>query len=474
MRNSVEGKAAKEAGTVLQLRVNGAVKMTTGEEPKKGKKRPSKEGAAKKAAPAKKKPKSSEEGAAPAAPAAEPADGDAADGGDGSEEPETVMVKQSGYAHFSAVNREGVKAAIEGDAANAELPPKERNQMVMTKLGANWSALDDAAKAKWKDEAPMVEKKAKKKADKDDDDGETVMVKQTGYAHFMAVNREGVKAAIEGDAANAELPPKERNQMILKNLGANWSALDDAAKAKWKDEAPMVEKKAKKAKEPKEPKAPKEKKAGGRDTIRDQAELQEKMDADGWTKEEKPRGGDSAHVDKYYLPPAGSGGKRCRSILEVARAAYPEHVVAGTNEKKEKKAPAEKKAKKAPEPAPEKPATKSIEEYYLGNLKPGKPDAKAPEPEEPKNPFEDDGDAKMDDAPAADEPAAEEPAAAEEAAAVEEAPAAVEEAPAAVEEPAAAGEEPVEEPAAPAEEPAAPAEEPAAAAEASDAAPMEE
>merc|ERR1719269_123847 len=275
--------------------------------------------------------------------------------------------------------------------------------MVMTKLGANWSALDDAAKAKWKDEAPMVEKKA----DKDDDDGETVMVKQTGYAHFMAVNREGVKAAIEGDAANAELPPKERNQMILKNLGANWSALDDAAKAKWKDEAPMVEKKAKK-------------------------------DADGWTKEEKPRGGDSAHVDKYYLPPAGSGGKRCRSILEVARAAYPEHVVAGTNEKKEKKAPAEKKAKKAPEPAPEKPATKSIEEYYLGNLKPGKPDAKAPEPEEPKNPFEDDGDAKMDDAPAADEPAAEEPAAAEEA--VEEA--------------------------------AAPAEEPAAAAEASDAAPM--
>ena len=465
MRNSVEGKAAKEAGTVLQLRVNGAVKMTTGEEPKKGKKRPSKEGAAKKAAPAKKKPKSSEEGAAPAAPAAEAADGDAADAGDGSEEPEPVMVKQSGYAHFMAVNREGVKAAIEGDAANAELPPKERNQMVMTKLGANWSALDDAAKAKWKDEAPMVEKKAKKKADKDDDDGETVMVKQTGYAHFMAVNREGVKAAIEGDAANAELPPKERNQMILKNLGANWSALDDAAKAKWKDEAPMVEKKAKKAKEPKEPKAPKEKKAGGRDTIRDQAELQEKMDADGWTKEEKPRGGDSAHVDKYYLPPAGSGGKRCRSILEVARAAYPEHVVAGTNEKKEKKAPAEKKAKKAPEPAPEKPATKSIEEYYLGNLKPGKPDAKAPEPEEPKNPFEDDGDAKMDDAPAADEPAAEEPAAAEEAPAAVEEP--VEEAPAAVE-------EPVEEPAAPAEEPAAPAEEPAAAAEASDAAPMEE
>ena len=76
-------------------------------------------------------------------------------------------------------------------------------------------------------------------------------MEQSGYAHFMAVNREGVKAAIEGDAANAELPPKERNQMILKNLGANWSALDDAAKAKWKDEAPEKETTVKKKKKKK-------------------------------------------------------------------------------------------------------------------------------------------------------------------------------------------------------------------------------
>ncbi|EGB02755.1 hypothetical protein AURANDRAFT_68594 [Aureococcus anophagefferens] len=52
------------------------------------------------------------------------------------------------------------------------------------------------------------------------------------------------------------------------------------------------------------------------------------MYADGWTKEEKQRGGDSTHVDKYYRPPASIGGKRCRSILEVARAAYPSHLVA--------------------------------------------------------------------------------------------------------------------------------------------------
>ena len=36
-----------------------------------------------------------------------------------------------------------------------------------------------------------------------------------------------------------------------------WGALDDAAKQKYKDDAPMVEVKAKKEKAPKEPKAPK-------------------------------------------------------------------------------------------------------------------------------------------------------------------------------------------------------------------------
>ena len=58
---------------------------------------------------------------------------------------------------FSSAHRDDVKAAIESDAANAELTPKERCQMIMKKLGARWSAFDDAAKAKWNaaaDEAP--------------------------------------------------------------------------------------------------------------------------------------------------------------------------------------------------------------------------------------------------------------------------------------------------------------------------------
>lgn len=59
------------------------------------------------------------------------------------------VVKQSGYQRFWTAHREEVKAAIESDAANAELPPLGRNQMVMTQLGERWSALDDAAKAKW-------------------------------------------------------------------------------------------------------------------------------------------------------------------------------------------------------------------------------------------------------------------------------------------------------------------------------------
>ena len=48
------------------------------------------------------------------------------------------------------------------------------------------------------------------------------------------------------------------------------------------------------------------------------------MTADGWTREEKPREG-STHVDKYFVPP--NGGKKLRSILEVARAHYPSFIV---------------------------------------------------------------------------------------------------------------------------------------------------
>jgi hypothetical protein len=48
------------------------------------------------------------------------------------------------------------------------------------------------------------------------------------------------------------------------------------------------------------------------------------MASDGWTTEESMRE-DNGRVDRFYLSP--SGGKRLRSILEVARHAYPEFLV---------------------------------------------------------------------------------------------------------------------------------------------------
>ena len=54
--------------------------------------------------------------------------------------------------------------------------------------------------------------------------------------------------------------------------------------------------------------------------VTDRKALEERMAADGWTKEEKQREG-STHVDKYYLPP--NGGRKLNSLVEVARTAYP-------------------------------------------------------------------------------------------------------------------------------------------------------
>ena len=86
------------------------------------------------------------------------------------------------------------------------------------------------------------------------------MKKQSGYMYHNAQNREAAKAAVA--AAEPDLPAKEANQAVMKKLAEMWGALDDAAKQKYKDDAPMVEVKAKKApKEPKEPKPPKAPKA---------------------------------------------------------------------------------------------------------------------------------------------------------------------------------------------------------------------
>ena len=86
------------------------------------------------------------------------------------------------------------------------------------------------------------------------------MKKQSGYLYHCAQNREAAKAAVA--AAEPDLSSKEANQAVMKKLAEMWGALDDAAKQKYKDDAPMVEVKAKKAhKEPKPPKEPKVPKA---------------------------------------------------------------------------------------------------------------------------------------------------------------------------------------------------------------------
>ena len=58
----------------------------------------------------------------------------------------------------------------------------------------------------------------------------------------------------------------------------------------------------------------------------DKEALEAKMAADGWTKEEKKStvAVDTNRVHKYWIDPAG--GKKCRSIAEVARRAYPEFI----------------------------------------------------------------------------------------------------------------------------------------------------
>ena len=80
--------------------------------------------------------------------------------------------------------------------------------------------------------------------------------------------------------------------------------------------------------------------------VTDRKALEERMAADGWTKEEKKREG-SDHVDKYWIDP--KGGKKCRSIVEVARKAYPEFLSEAAKAAPTKKKPAAQKKKK-PEP----------------------------------------------------------------------------------------------------------------------------
>ena len=83
------------------------------------------------------------------------------------------------------------------------------------------------------------------------------MRKQSGYVYFQSQHREAASAAVDIDPDTNTLGARERNQAVMRKLAEMWGALDDAAKQKYKDDAPMVEVKAKKEKAPKEPKAPK-------------------------------------------------------------------------------------------------------------------------------------------------------------------------------------------------------------------------
>ena len=197
-------------------------------------------------------------------------------------ETEVVMRKMNPFIYFSQQKRAAVKAEVEA-SINEEATPQERNREVLARIGVLWKALSDADKQKWKDEAPEKETTVKKKKKKsaggtpkgakkeakaaaataekmkaeEDEDGAPKLKKQSGYMYHNAQNREAAKAAVA--AAEPDLSSKEANQAVMKKLAEMWGALDDAAKQKYKDDAPMVEVKAKKA--PKEPKPPKEPKA---------------------------------------------------------------------------------------------------------------------------------------------------------------------------------------------------------------------
>ena len=72
----------------------------------------------------------------------------------------THMKKQSGYMFHNAQHRAKVKEVVE--AQNPGMPAKEKHPAVMKKLAAMWGKLDDAAKFRYRADAPMVAAKPRK------------------------------------------------------------------------------------------------------------------------------------------------------------------------------------------------------------------------------------------------------------------------------------------------------------------------
>jgi len=91
-----------------------------------------------------------------------------------------------------------------------------------------------------KKSASKKKKKKKQTAEPAKDGGEPKIKKMSGYNYHNAQNYELAKAMVESEPATAQLVACEKNQAVIKKLGAMWGELDDAARQAYVDDAAMV------------------------------------------------------------------------------------------------------------------------------------------------------------------------------------------------------------------------------------------
>ena len=149
------------------------------------------------------------------------------------EENEEVLEEEEDVAEDEAVDDEA-EADDEPEPAAASAPPSD----------------DGAAKSDPPSEAPPA--KELPPADMACPEGH-VLKKQSGYLFYSAQFRASCKARV--DEEHADAAAGARSQMVMKALAAGWSALDDATKKKYGDDAPWEAKKIKEKKPTKKEKA---------------------------------------------------------------------------------------------------------------------------------------------------------------------------------------------------------------------------
>ena len=149
------------------------------------------------------------------------------------EENDVVLEEEDDVAEDEAVDDEA-EADDEPEPAAASAPPSD----------------DGAAKSDPPSEAPPA--KELPPADMACPEGH-VLKKQSGYLFYSAQFRASCKARV--DEENADAAAGARSQMVMKALAAGWSALDDATKKKYGDDAPWEAKKIKEKKPTKKEKA---------------------------------------------------------------------------------------------------------------------------------------------------------------------------------------------------------------------------